>query len=136
MRITSRNWKAARLARMASPVAAFLLMLIVAGCGTDPKTLTPLNRDLPEYPAGFAAETPAPPLQGDARAVLAQTRTALAEANAQKACGAEWYEAVRDFYRGVRAEEPSADGIECLTEKLPAEPAPMQRPRKERKGKR
>lgn len=133
MQNTSRNWKGAA-ARMASPAVAILLTLIVAGCETT-KTITPLQRDLPEKPSGLSGEVPAPPLYGDARAVLAETRTALKEANAKNVCGDEWYASVRDFYRGVRTEEPSADGIECLKEKLP-EPPPKKAKRTKRKAKR
>ena len=119
MRNISKNSNPARSA------AALLLTLIVAGCATDKIAAPTLDRDLPEYPAGLSRPADTPPLVGDARAVLAQTRTAKEESDAKLVCGVEWFEQVREYYRHKRAAPPEeADATECVKGKLtPPKPA-------------
>ena len=105
---------------------ALSLTLTCAACASDPQ-LTPLNRDLPQRPAGLSEPVPDPSekarVGADARILLAETKAALAEANAKNACGWDWYDEVRDFYRGIRSEGPD-DGADCVV-KATAKAAPV-----------
>lgn len=90
---------------------------------------------MPQRPAGLSEPVPDPSEKAqrgsDARVLLAQTKAALAEANAKNACGWDWYDEVRDFYRGVRAEGPD-DGSECVEKTKPAA-QPVTKPKRKAK---
>lgn len=87
-----------RANRMASRTLALLLATTCAGCGSFPKPV-PLDRDLPPAPALFSpVGVPGADLNDDARAKLARTRDALAEANRRLAESRVWYDGVRESY--------------------------------------